>query len=62
MATIYYVIDNDDASCLVILESASKTSKVKISPLRFIELLIALKNIWSTKSSFMSGILIVIKE
>lgn len=54
-----WMIDRDDVSSLVILRYAPKTNRVKTSLLGLTELLMALKNIWSTKSDLMSGILVV---
>lgn len=43
MAMIYYIIDKNNVFYLVILKYASKTDKMKISLLKPVKLLIALK-------------------
>ena len=60
MAIVCNIIDRDDISFLVIWGYILKISRVKISSLSPIKLLIALKDIYNTKLSWMPEILIII--
>lgn len=59
---IRYQIEGDNEYSSVILRYISKINKIKTSPLRPTELLIALKNLWYAKSSLLLGIRIITIE
>ncbi len=60
IAMVYKLIDRDGTSSLLILRYALKTNRIGTSLLESSKLLIALKNIWSTKLGLIPGILILI--